>query len=1028
MHVIRLFLSISLGGASALLAQSPGAVEGSVYDPAGLRVPSASVEVLDPQTGAVRRAATDFEGRYLVPALPPGMYRIEAIKVGFKRSARGAVALEAGRSIRVDFRLELGEERETVVVTAEAPLISPSASHWSTSTERRRLESLPLNGRDLFDLATLEPGAVTSTTAMKSITNGTGVSIAVNGARPNQNSFRLDGIYMNDATSLAPASASGRLLGVEGIQELHLVTSPFSAEYGRAAGAAFTAVSRSGGNGWHGSLYEFFRNSALDARNFFDNPSGKTPPLRTNQFGALIGGPIRRNRLFFLGNYEAIRQTTSLTGSFITLNAEARLGQLPGRTVTVAPEVIPYMNLFPLPNGRDFGGGTAEYTAELATRTREDYAAGKVDLLASERLRLSTRYTLDDGNKITPDSFQRWIYPSTSRYQFVHNQAEYVASPRTIHAFRAGFSRVRNTDTSIQPENIPASMSFVQGRPMGSIRVTGLTRLIDQVNQLPRSFVVNDFQVQYDLTHIRGAHSLSTGIGFDRIQFNQRSDIVTSGLYVFNSVADFLTGKARTGELVVPGSDTTRGWRLNQFFVFVQDEVRLRPGLSLSLGARYEMSTVPTEVQGKIATLPDPLHDKTTTVGGPLFINPSKDNIAPRAALAWDPFGSGKTVLRAGAGIFFDLMGTRDLIISGVRMPPFFERLTIQNATFPDLLQAALSGTPSLSPEGLDFRPNQPYLLQYQFGLQRMLGADTMAVVGYAGSRGVHLSAQMGEVNPNIPTLLADGRMYVPPNPTPTNPAFGRIRYHRMLFNSYYHSLTASVQRKWRSGLALQASYTFGKLIDENSSTINRDFTQSDQIPTVFNFRQNRGPGDFDVRHVFTANFSYALPAVHGRAGRVLGGWELQGLLQARTGHPFSPIVGFDRARISTGSFELGQRPNYVGAAGAGLILGDPQRYFDPTAFGLPDAGFLGNLGRNALTGPGLVSLDAGFHKILWRDERHDLRLRLEVFNLSNHPNFQIPSDRSLFNSQGQRLGSAGRITETSTSARQIQLALKWVF
>ena len=330
----------------------------------------------------------------------------------------------------------------------------------------------------------------------------------------------------------------------------------------------------------------------------------------------------------------------------------------------------------------------------------------------------------------------------------------------------------------------------------------------------------------------------------------------------------------------------------------------------------------------------------------------------------------------------------------------------------------------------LDYYLQQPYVAQFQFLVQQEVARDTVLQLGYVGSRGVHLPGQLTEANPVRPQILPDGSLFFPSNGARLNPAFGRTRTRRMQFDSTYHGFQAGLQRKWRGGFRFQLKYTWNKSLDNTSNIVNKDYLNSDGIPTMFNYCLNRGRSDFDLRHAFGGNFSWALPQVRGAiAGAVLGGWELHGLVQAQTGPPFNPTVGFDRARLTGGgSNDPGERPGYVAAPGAKVILGDPQRWFDPNAFALPAAGMYGNLGRNVLGGPGLMNLDLALHKILWKTERQSVRLRVEAFNLANHPNFQIPSGLALFTSSLDRVGSAGQITDTTTTSRQIQLALKWMF
>jgi hypothetical protein len=1029
----------TLGWAAAVLALAPaagaqttGALAGSVADPSGSPVPMAAVGIRETRTNLERRLATDARGRYLAPGLEPGVYRVEVSREGFRTEARDSIELTAGRVIETEFHLSLGETRESVIVTAEARMVDAAASAWGASVEARRLESLPLKGRDLFDFAAQEPGATVALNLYRSPSTGLGTRVSVNGLRANQNGFCMDGIRINDASGAAPASAAGGLLGLEGIAELRIVTSPFSAEFGRAAGGVFTAVSRSGTNDWHGSAYEYLRNSALDAKNFFDPAGQAIPPFRRNQFGGLAAGPVRRDRVFFTANYEGLRERSGATARPVTLTAEAREGRLPGQTVTVAPAVKPYLELYPLPNGRVFGDGTGEFVSDVKTRVGENYVAGKVDVLVSERLRFAARYTRDAAGKNWSDPFRVWSFENTSSYQFLHTATQYARSADTLHNVRAGLSRVWNHENASAPAELSARLAFIPGLSLGPLEVTGLADfggLI--VRTTPRLYVVNDYQFNYDLTAIRSGHRLAVGAGFDRVQLNliRINDNTRNGFYRFSSIANFLQGRTRLLDLMLPGSDSTRGFRQNLWYAFLEDEFRPWRRLDVTLGVRYETYSAPTEVNGKTAALPDPLRDPQTTVGGPMFRNPSRTNFAPRAALAWDPAGRGRTVIRAGAGIFLDLITTRELLIAGVKMPPLYRRALISNAPFPDALAAVRNAAVADSPDGLDYYPSQPYAAQFQVTVERQLGRSVLAQAGYAGSRGIHLPGQINNINTTRPQVLADGRIYFPADAPAVNPAFEQIGIRLMRFDSVYHGLLTSLRASWRDRLRLQAKYTWGKAIDNCSTATFNEYLTRDRMPTVYDYRQNRGLADFDLRHTFAANFSYQFSSRGtGLAARLLGGWEVHGMAQAQSGSPFNPSTGFDQTRLRSGSNDAGQRPDFTAAPGARLILGDPQRWFDPLAFSLQTAGFYGNLGRNTLAGPGLAVLHAALHKVLWRSETRSLRLRCEFFNLTNHPNFQVPSDLALFDSSGRRVGSAGRITETATTSRQGQIAVRWEF
>ncbi len=1016
----------------ALFGQTSGAIEGTVRDPSDAVVGGADIVITRVETGAQRSLTTDERGEFKALELPAGAYRVAVRGEGFRPAVREGLDLSAGRTLRVDFQLEIGADRQEVVVTAEAPLVSVAASDWGGLVESEKLKDLPLNGRDMFELSALEPGATLPPAARSSLAQGIGRQISVNGSRPNENAFQIDGVYVNDATSSMPSSASGNLLGLETVREIHMVTNPYSAEYGRTAGGLFTAVSRSGSNDYHGALYEYLRNDDLDAKNYFDSPTESIPPLRRNQFGGVLSGPIVRDDLFFLFNYEGIRERRGRTVRPTVPTLEARQGDLPSGTIPVADSVKPYLDLYPAPNGRDFGDGTGEYINQAKSSIDEDYYAGKLDWNVTRSSRAAARYTFDKAVFADPDPMGIWSFLLGSRNHFFHSELQTVHSPSTISTIRGAFSRVNNSETSLIIPDVSPDLSFVQGEPLGTITVTGLSDFGGfQARARPRTFILDSAQFNGDVTHMTGRHTMRFGAGVDRVQFNQRSDLSFVGSYTFNSLGGLLRGQPNTAEVAAPGSDTDRRWRYLQIHFYAQDDWRIRPNLSFSFGVRYEAASTPNEVDGKIAVLRDPIHDSEPTTTGPLWTNPSWDNFAPRAALAWDPFGDGKTSIRAGGGIFFDMLGSRELVIAGVRTPPFYNRILVFGRPgFPDILNAAAGRTPSTSIDGLDYELQQPYVGRWQLQLERQVGDDAVVRLGYAGMRGIHLMGQLGNFNTPIPAIDDQGRTYYPADAPLLNPAFSRIGLRRSQFNSFYHGLTLSLENRWTESFRYQAKYTWSKSIDESSSPTFNDFAASDQVPTTYDYRLNRGLSDFDMRHVFAGSFSYILPTTtkSGAAGQILNGWEIHGLTQWQAGNPFSPSIGFDQSNLRPGFGDVGQRPDLAVAPGTEIVQGGPDQYFNPLAFSLPQFGYLGTLGRGTLTGPGLFSLDMAVHKEFHVTEHQRLRFRAEMFNVTNHPNFDIPSEQELFGESGVRVGSAGRITQTITGSRQVQLALRWEF
>jgi Carboxypeptidase regulatory-like domain len=537
----RLLLLLLLVLVSAA-AQTESSLEGLVTDPSGAAIQGVALLIVETGTGTTRHLSTDGHGQYLATGLAPGSYTIQTEATGFRTSERKGVELGAGRTLQINFELPLSGIRESLAVEAATPLVSPSASDWGTTVNQARLEGLPLNGRDIFELAALEPGVSIPYTQQRLAAFGPAVHMSVNGARPTQNDYQVDGLYAGDATGSAAASSFGRTLGIEALREVRLVGSPFQAEYGRSAGGHFTAVSRSGANEFHGSLFEFMRNSAMDARNFFDTPTQPIPVLKRNQFGGLLSGPIVRHRLFVLFDYETVRAVSAATSIATTIDARARTGNLPSGSVSVSPAAAPFVALYPLPNGRLFGDGTGQFITTLTTRGPESYVTGKVDYNQSEKWHFNTRYTFDQGSSGVPDPFLLWNFNSDSQYDFLQLGAQFIASPATVEEFRAGFSRVDNL-SAVSQTGIPAGLFFAPQEAMGAIAVTGLTDLGGQTfRSLPLRYVTNDYQTGWEVSHVSGRHGLKAGAGFERAQFNETSSQDQGGYYSFTSVASLISG------------------------------------------------------------------------------------------------------------------------------------------------------------------------------------------------------------------------------------------------------------------------------------------------------------------------------------------------------------------------------------------------------------------------------------------------------------------------------------------------------
>ncbi len=1007
--------------ATPLMAQiNTAELAGSVHDQTGAVLHDATVTIESIATGARREARTDEAGGYRFARLMPGEYELTARHEGFRMERRRGIVLNVGRAASVDLTLALGAVNSETVVTADAPLVETQDTSLSGVMETRAIRELPLNGRDFAQLALLEPGVAPSRRSSDS--GGPGTKLVIGGNRPSQNSFLLDGSDINDSNNNTPGSAAGVLLGVDTLQEFRVLTNAYSAVYGRSAGGVVSAVTRSGTNALHGSVFEFVRNSAFDARNFFDGAS--QPPFRRNQFGVEVDGPILRDRTFFLASYEGLRRRLGVTRRTVVPDADARRGIFPnGSRVTVDPSVPAYLDLVPLPNDRSFGDGTGEYFSATSQSTGENFFTGRVDHRFSASTSIFARYTRDKATVAVPDGIELVRADSLSRNQFFTTEATHLFNASLLDTLRFSVNQSNSESANTFLRTVDPSLSFFPGRPLGQISVTGLFA-IGPSRFGPSFSDYSLYQLTNDVAYTKGRHSLK--IGFDHRFYRLSTSRPQSpfGFYQFNGLTNFLRAIPASVELTLPDSELNRNWRQSMTAAYLQDDIRVASRVTLNLGVRYERVTVPNESNGLSANFRDFLQDSTTTVG-PMFTNPSNRNFAPRAGLAWDPFGDGRTSIRSGFGIFFDPVWTDFYANAGNRLAPFYTLGSIRNPVFPRAEQ--LVGSPGFvlgRQDVLVYQPSNPYTMQYNFTVQRQLGQSSVVTASYAGQRGVHLVRFIdGNQAPGI--ILADGRKFFPADSTNRNPNLTGVRYKTTDGQSVYNALQLSYLQRLARGLMLRVNYAFARNIDDGSVTVTQG--GDNDLPQDPDSRKaERGLSNYDVRNYFVTYWSWDVPDMPGP--RWLGrGWQWNAITTMSSGNPFSVVVGFDRARARFQAGTSPQRPDLVAGRSTNPIVGGPDRYFDPTAFALPEAGFYGNLGRNTLIGPGLAMVDFSLNKRFAITERVAVQFRGELFNAMNRSNFSIPSSRTVFSSTGA-VGSAGRITTTATAARQLQLGLKLVF
>ncbi len=1024
-------------------------ISGVVKDEAGALVSGAGIKVKHLNTGLTRAVISDQEGRYRVSQIPIGNYELEVGTKGFQTQIISGVAVTVASEISVDITLKVGSFSEKVTVGGKPSSVELTNPAMSGLADERAIQELPLNGRSFDQLIALQTGTHLHKSRGISAIAGFGDTFNINGARFHSNRFTIDGTEYSGIGALTsnPGGVSGKNLGVDAISEFRVFTTNYGAEYGKRAGGQVNIVTKSGTNELHGTAFEYYRDESLDARNFFD--PGPPPSFKRNNFGVSIGGPIKRNKTFIFGAYEGLRERQGLTLLAIVPDANARLGFLPlpgGGTVFVgiAANIRPYLDLYPVSNGRNFGDGTAEFQSSPIRTIRDDFFTIKLDHYRSEKNMMFASYRFYDGDLLDPHSIPGFARNTAeSRQQMVTIGETTVFSPTFVNTIRFGFNRWAGLIDSGKPIiSINPALKFAPWyERIGDVRIgaagtagsQGLTEITSALAPI-RKIANNLFEIEDQLAFSRGRHSIKTGIQVQRILKNTDAPTARYGRFIFPSLETFLRGLPRTFEGPLSNPDASKAWRQTFFGVYFQDEFRLASNLALSLGLRYEFITSPKEKHGKssnyIPTVRNGVRfiETIPPVLNPPYENNSLTGIAPRVGLAWDPLKNGKTSLRAGFGVYSDQhTDLFQFFLSDIA--PFFDTRSIDNPPFPFAFSAPPSAAlPRI--RGIDPNIDVPTILRYNLQIQREIKQNTIISIGYVGANSFHL---LRTVNPNtaIPIILSDGRKFFPPNAPRRNTSLGGGDFIVLSdANANYNSLQAEIVHRLSNGLRAQMAYTFSKSIDDASQVLPQETlgqSASPQDPDGRN--EDRGLSAFDTRHNLVVNYVYDLPfgkgkkymnRVIGLPGKLISGWQISGITALASGNPFTPLLGFNRAR--NGDSRNPDRPNL--RPGVNPILGGPDRYFDPNAFTLQAPGFFGTAGRSILIGPGLVNFDFAITKDFLFTEKFKIRFGTDIFNVFNRANFGLPQNL-VFNPDGTIRGAAGRIQETVTPSRQIQLSLK---
>jgi hypothetical protein len=1085
-------LGIGLLGVSA----SGSTLSGTVSDSSGKVIPGAKVTATNAATNVTSGVETDKAGLYVIPNLIPGVYQLNVQQDGFKSVLKNEVALHAEENIEINISMEVGSLAQSITVESGAPVVQLTSSTLTSTVTEAAVVALPVNGRSWTDLAVLQPG-ITSIHAMPDVSTpdrigrGLGNQLTISGARPQQNNYLINGISMNDYTNGAPGSLQGGNLGVDAVQEFTVLTANYSAEYGRTSGGVISAITRSGSNAFHGSVYEFLRNSALDARNFFDGPA--IPPFRRNQYGASGGGPIQKDKTFIFGDYEGLRQALGLSQLVQVPSQAARNGILCASddcsvttNVTVDPAVKPYLAFFPLPNGALLcnafpspcqGGDTGNYQFSGTQNSVENFFTVRLDHTFSAKDNLFGTYSYDNSTLDQTDEFDNKTINARTRRQIVTIQENHIFQPTLINSVRVGYNRSFGASplsaTAVNPLAADTTLGFVPGDTAGTLDIPGVTGFSGGLStQAPQSWAWNSWQVYDDISLTKGIHSLKFGANVEHIQDNSFSASRPGGGFSYNSLSDFLTNQAAISfRADIPGLLNPRYLRQTIVGAYGQDDMRIFPNLTVNVGLRYEMATVPSEKDGKLASLTS-LTTSQIHTGSPFFSNPTLRNFEPRVGFAWDPFRNGKTSVRGGFGLFDVLPLPIELRGAVFAVFPFFDSASVTTSSTGPLGPLSAGDFPNKAFNRLTtdatsarvdyFQPNPPrnYVMQWSLSVQREIAPSTSILIAYVGSRAIHNALQTDDSNIVLPTLTSAGYLWA--GGPVLNPNVARISSTFFNSDAVYHALELQVVKRLSHGFQVQGSYTWARSIDTSSGSTDGDqFLNGISSLLFFDRKLRRGPSDFNVDQNLVVSYVWSIPSPRKLTGAFawpVSGWEWNGILTLTGGVPFTVLVGGDPLGLNnTDPFAYPNRST-SGSCSSPVNPGNPDNYIKLNCFSLPTApasfaaqcvdfpgaakpapngqvycaNLLGNESRNALIGPGLANFDTSFFKnnpIKRISENFNVQFRAEIFNLLNHPNFSPPTDNeTIFDQTGAAFSGVGQITRTSTTSRQIQFALKFIW
>jgi outer membrane receptor protein involved in Fe transport len=1049
-HCNLAILALLACAASSASAQSfRGSLRGAVRDSSGGVVVGARVTATNDATGFTRDSITAADGGYVIPELAAGNYSVATVAKDLRAPVSKAV-IEVGSDTTLDIIVAPGPASTSLTVTTASPLIDTSETQLSTDIQNRLVQELPLNGRDFGKLVALVPGVTVEGSGVAGSEKGTG-QFNINGNRDRSNNYTLDGTDDNDPfhnnsalNQVGISGAPATLLPLDAIQEFNL-QNQFQAEYGRNSGSVVNIITKSGANQLHGSLYEYHRNSFFDARNFF-NPVGKPQTqFINNNFGGSFGAPVIHDKTFFFGTYEGQREREGSDFLLFVPTAAERAqamaqAKLDNPAINTGPTDAILARFFPASTTR---------TIPFAVRDKNDSNNFilKLDHLFSSKYLLSGRYAFGQDSQVFPfgslggfgsgSRLPAFAQTSPTRVQLLSISFVTTLDPTRINEVRFGYTRFRTSFSALDAGFDPSSVGLNFGTGKFGLPEFDFGGTFDNLGatafSVPRGRISQNFQLLDNFTWIRGTHTLKFGGEYRRIAVDSFNDNLERGLFSFspcsmpcpeqnlppaiNLLTQYYLGNAFVEALQ---GNTQRNTFNNGFSLFAQDAWRVRPTLTISAGLRWEyFGILSSDNNNQLSNLD--ANGNLVVVGSPTLkqlYHRDLDNFGPRLGVAWSPLS--RTVVRVNYGIYYDYV-PQDIMLdnftnsAGVSTNPIGPK----PVTGLDFNQNAFNGsdisTPILTPTGFPnsifFIPRNfstPYMQTWSLNLQQQVGNSIGFEAGYVGTKGTHLVRLLDANQPDTETGLRP------------NPNFRFMDEFASISNSIYHALQLAARVRAWHGVSGFAGYVFSKSLDDASDGIDFNFATAALPQNSNNLKAEHGPSTFDNRHRFTTALNYQVPAWGALPQKLAAGWQLNTIVTAQSGRPIPIVNSLDNSTVPANqqfpffdtASNFHQRPNVV--PGQPFVLPNWNAmtgYLNPQAFVQPANGTFGNLGRNAIYGPGFWNADFSVTKNTNLTERLLLQLRFEFFNIFNHPQFSLP---------GNSFGSAsfGQVTQTPDNAQ----------